>query len=149
MEIVRAKDTGTLQYEIYFSNDESECIVVERYQDSEALLEHAANLGELGGQSMRRVGCLRLVPGAAGGAAVDAAGAVAEGLVPGAAAGAQRGAGLSQRPLGGVQDKIAADQQWPPGVRGDDGRRRCPRRRLVMLMSRYLPGVPEHVPWRS
>jgi hypothetical protein len=33
MEIVRAKDTGTLQ----------------RYRDSEALLEHAANLGELGG----------------------------------------------------------------------------------------------------
>jgi quinol monooxygenase YgiN len=49
MEIVRAKDTGTLQYEIYFSDDQSECIVLERYQDSEALLEHAANLGELGG----------------------------------------------------------------------------------------------------
>jgi hypothetical protein len=25
-------------------------------------------------------------------------------------------------PPGGVQDKIAADQQRPPGVRGDDGR---------------------------
>jgi quinol monooxygenase YgiN len=49
MEIVRAKDTGTLQYEIYFSDDQSECIVLERYRDSEALLEHAANLGELGG----------------------------------------------------------------------------------------------------
>src|SRR5262249_4834945 len=48
MEIVRAKDTGTLQYEIYFSEDQSECIVLERYRDSEALLEHAANLGELG-----------------------------------------------------------------------------------------------------
>jgi quinol monooxygenase YgiN len=48
MEIVRAKDTGTLQYEIYFSDDESECIVLERYRDSEALIEHAANLGELG-----------------------------------------------------------------------------------------------------
>jgi quinol monooxygenase YgiN len=48
MEIVRAKDTGTLQYEIYFSDDQSECIVLERYRDSEALLEHAANLGELG-----------------------------------------------------------------------------------------------------
>ena len=48
MEIVRAKDTGTLQYEIYFSDDQSECIVLERYRDSDALIEHAANLGELG-----------------------------------------------------------------------------------------------------
>ena len=48
MEIVRAKDTGTLQYEIYFSDDQSECILLERYRDSEALAEHAANLGELG-----------------------------------------------------------------------------------------------------
>jgi quinol monooxygenase YgiN len=48
MEIVRAKDTGTLQYEIYFSDDMSECIVLERYRDSEALIEHATNLGELG-----------------------------------------------------------------------------------------------------
>lgn len=48
MEVVRAKDTGTLQYEIYFNEDESECIVLERYRDSEALVEHMANLGELG-----------------------------------------------------------------------------------------------------
>jgi quinol monooxygenase YgiN len=48
MEIVRTKDTGTLQYEIYFNDDQSECIVVERYRDSEALIEHLANLGDLG-----------------------------------------------------------------------------------------------------
>jgi quinol monooxygenase YgiN len=48
MEIVRAKDTGTLQYEVYLSDDESEAIVLERYRDSDALMEHAANLGELG-----------------------------------------------------------------------------------------------------
>ena len=48
MEIVRAKDTGTLQYEIYFNDDQSECIVLERYRDSEALIEHTANLGDLG-----------------------------------------------------------------------------------------------------
>jgi quinol monooxygenase YgiN len=47
MEIVRAKDTGTLQYEIYFNHDESECIVLERYRDSEALMEHAAHLGDM------------------------------------------------------------------------------------------------------
>ena len=47
LEIVRAKDTGTLQYDIYFNDDQSECIVQERYRDSEALIEHAAHLGEI------------------------------------------------------------------------------------------------------
>jgi quinol monooxygenase YgiN len=47
MEIVRTKDTGTLQYDIYFNDDESECIVYERYRDSAALIEHAAHLGDL------------------------------------------------------------------------------------------------------
>jgi quinol monooxygenase YgiN len=49
MEIVRTKDTGTLQYDIYFNDDQSEAIVLERYRDSEALVEHAANLGDLSG----------------------------------------------------------------------------------------------------
>jgi quinol monooxygenase YgiN len=48
MEIVRSKDTGTLQQEIYFNDDQSECIVLERYRDSEALVEHAGHLGDLG-----------------------------------------------------------------------------------------------------
>ena len=48
MEIVRAKDTGTLQYDIYLNDDQSECIVHERYRDSEALIEHLANLGDIG-----------------------------------------------------------------------------------------------------
>jgi quinol monooxygenase YgiN len=47
MEIVRTKDTGTLQYDIYFNDDQSECIVLERYRDSEALIEHTAHLGDL------------------------------------------------------------------------------------------------------
>ena len=47
MEIVRTKDTGTLQYDIYFNDDQSECVVHERYRDSEALVEHAAHLGDL------------------------------------------------------------------------------------------------------
>jgi quinol monooxygenase YgiN len=45
MEIVRTKDTGTMQYDIYFNDDQSECIVLERYRDSEALIEHAAHIG--------------------------------------------------------------------------------------------------------
>ena len=47
MEIVRTRDTGTLQYEIYFNDDQSECIVLERYRDSDALIEHAGHLGDL------------------------------------------------------------------------------------------------------
>jgi hypothetical protein len=47
MEVVRAKDTGTLQYDVYFNDDQSECMVLERYRDSEALIEHAAHLGDL------------------------------------------------------------------------------------------------------
>ena len=45
-EIVRTRDTGTLQYEVYFNADETECIVFERYRDSDALLEHHRNLGD-------------------------------------------------------------------------------------------------------
>ena len=47
MEIVRAKDTGTLQYDTYFNDERSECVVIERYRDSAAALEHAANLADL------------------------------------------------------------------------------------------------------
>jgi quinol monooxygenase YgiN len=48
MEIVRTKDTGTLQYDIYFNDDQSEAIVYERYRDSEALIEHFAHIGDVG-----------------------------------------------------------------------------------------------------
>src|SRR6266478_3593757 len=47
LAVVRAKDTGTLQYEVFFNDDSSECIVYERYRDSDALLEHFSNLGAL------------------------------------------------------------------------------------------------------
>ena len=47
MEIVRTKEPGTLQYDTYFNDDESECVIIERYQHSEAAMEHAANLGEI------------------------------------------------------------------------------------------------------
>jgi quinol monooxygenase YgiN len=50
MEIVRAKDTGTLQYDVYFNDDRSECIVLERYIDSEALIEHARHIGDINGE---------------------------------------------------------------------------------------------------
>jgi quinol monooxygenase YgiN len=47
MDIVRAKDTGTLRYEIYFNEDQSECVVYERYRDSEAVIQHGAHVGHL------------------------------------------------------------------------------------------------------
>ena len=47
MEIVRTRDTGTLQYEIFFNEDESEAVVFERYRDADAAIEHFANIGHL------------------------------------------------------------------------------------------------------
>ena len=47
MEIVRTRDTGTLQYEIFFNEDESEAIVFERYRDANAALEHFSNISHL------------------------------------------------------------------------------------------------------
>lgn len=45
-ELVRTRDTGTLQYDMYINNDQTECLVFERYRDSQALLEHFTNMGE-------------------------------------------------------------------------------------------------------
>ncbi len=45
-ELVRTKDTGTLQYELYFNSDNTECLVFERYRDSQALLDHHKHLGD-------------------------------------------------------------------------------------------------------
>jgi quinol monooxygenase YgiN len=47
MQIVRTKDTGTLQYEIFFNQDESEAITFERYRDVDAAIEHFAHIGHL------------------------------------------------------------------------------------------------------
>ncbi len=46
VEIARTKDSGTLQYDIYLNDDQSEGIVIERYRNSDALIEHGANLGD-------------------------------------------------------------------------------------------------------
>ena len=47
MEIVRTRDSGTLQYEIFFNDDESEAIIFERYRDANALIEHLSNIRHL------------------------------------------------------------------------------------------------------
>ena len=46
-EFVRTKEPGTLGYDLYLNDDQSECMFIERYRDSEAAMEHAANLGHL------------------------------------------------------------------------------------------------------
>ena len=47
MQAVREKDSRTLQYDWYHNEDHSKYIVLERYRDSDAVLEHLGNLGEL------------------------------------------------------------------------------------------------------
>jgi quinol monooxygenase YgiN len=47
MEIVRTKDKGTLQYEIFFNEDETEAIVFERYRDADSAIEHFSNIAHL------------------------------------------------------------------------------------------------------
>lgn len=52
LEVVREKDSGTLQYDWFLNADGTECVLRERYRDSDAVLEHAFNLGELMGRFM-------------------------------------------------------------------------------------------------
>jgi quinol monooxygenase YgiN len=47
LEVVRAKDVGTLQYDTYFNADESRAVVLERFRDSEALILHGQNMAPL------------------------------------------------------------------------------------------------------
>ncbi len=39
-----------MQYEIWFNDDETRCVVLERYRDSQALVEHAEHIGDLMGK---------------------------------------------------------------------------------------------------
>lgn len=47
MEIVRTKDPGTLQYDTFFNTDQTEAMVIERFTNSEALIEHGKNMAPL------------------------------------------------------------------------------------------------------
>lgn len=47
MQVVRSRDTGTLQYALYFNADQTECIVLEKYRDFHALLDHQRHMGGL------------------------------------------------------------------------------------------------------
>jgi quinol monooxygenase YgiN len=54
-EIVRAKEPGTLAYDLYLNADQSECMFIERYRDSDAAIEHAANIGPMFGAVLSTV----------------------------------------------------------------------------------------------
>ena len=44
---VKEKDPGTITYDWYLNEEKMECMVLETYTDSNAVLAHAANVGEL------------------------------------------------------------------------------------------------------
>jgi quinol monooxygenase YgiN len=46
MRIAREKDTKTLRYDWFVSDDETECEVREAYTDADALLDHGMNVAE-------------------------------------------------------------------------------------------------------
>lgn len=50
LEVSKAKDKDTLQYDWYFSENQKECVLIEKYPDSNALLAHLANIGDLLGK---------------------------------------------------------------------------------------------------
>ena len=47
VEMVRQKDKGTLQYDWFYNDSKNECVVRERYEESQAFLDHMGNVGQL------------------------------------------------------------------------------------------------------
>ena len=56
MKVAREMDSGTLQYDWFLNEKQTECVVRERYRDSAAALEHVGNLGERTRAGLARVG---------------------------------------------------------------------------------------------
>jgi quinol monooxygenase YgiN len=53
MQIVRAREPGTLEYSIYFNADETAATVIERFRDEAALIEHGRNMAQISEQVLR------------------------------------------------------------------------------------------------
>ena len=47
LEIVRARDDGTLQYDTYLDADETRAVVLELFRDADALILHSENMAPL------------------------------------------------------------------------------------------------------
>ena len=45
--LVAANEPGTLQYDLFLNDDQTECMIIERYRDSDAARAHYANVGHL------------------------------------------------------------------------------------------------------
>ncbi|NGP16495.1 putative quinol monooxygenase [Devosia aurantiaca] len=46
MALAKANDTGTIRYDIFMNDDETEALVYEEFESSEAALIHFGNMGE-------------------------------------------------------------------------------------------------------
>jgi len=57
---VKANEPGALQYDWFFNPDHTECVVMERYTDSHAVLAHLANVGSLLGKILQIADLLSL-----------------------------------------------------------------------------------------
>ena len=53
MEIVRAREPGTLEYSVYLNADETAAVVIERFRDEDALIEHGRNMAEISEKVLR------------------------------------------------------------------------------------------------
>ena len=59
LEVTKAEE-GTLQYDWFFGGDESKCVVRETYENSDAVLAHVANMGDLLGKLAEVAGGLEI-----------------------------------------------------------------------------------------
>jgi quinol monooxygenase YgiN len=76
LELAKA-EAGTIQYDWFFSADETKCLVRETYENSDAVLAHMGNLGDLLGQLAQLGGGLEVeVFGTPSGELIDAAAAM-------------------------------------------------------------------------
>ena len=57
LAIVRAQEPGTSQYEWYLNDAQTECVVLETYENAEALRAHGRNVGQLVGQLLGLAQC--------------------------------------------------------------------------------------------
>jgi quinol monooxygenase YgiN len=57
---VEANEPNTLSYEWFLSDDESKCYVLEIYKDSEALMAHLGDIGEMMGPFLELAPLTRL-----------------------------------------------------------------------------------------
>jgi quinol monooxygenase YgiN len=53
VELVRAHDPATSIYDWFLNADQTECIAIDRYESSEAVLAHARNVGSVMRQIMQ------------------------------------------------------------------------------------------------